>query len=282
MQKHTLILGLLAALGFSCAAHAEVSLSFVSEEGDWVGGGQSMTFTDADTNFTYRAQNNGNLISVSLNQNNYEHWFYLDMRAPSGLPLTVGSYEGATRWPFMAFDVPGLNFSGDGRGCNQLGGNFQIHALGYAADGTIEHLDATWEQHCEFRTPALLGEVLIDNRPPMPPLEIALTVDSQATTARNAPTIVTGSITCNVQAEVSLQGTISQQQSRWRVARAEIDGITSCGPEPTQWTTAALNVEGTITKGSAHLMVEALAEDPNHGGLVTTSVNTAISVIVVR
>lgn len=53
-------------------------------------------------------------------------WFLFMLSAPSGLDLQVGNYEDATRAPFQAFGSPGLWFAGNGRGSNQITGNFRI------------------------------------------------------------------------------------------------------------------------------------------------------------
>ncbi len=55
-------------------------------------------------------------------------WF-LHLAAPAGQELLPGVYEGATRWPFQDPSTPGLDFSGDGRGCNTLTGRFPGMAL---------------------------------------------------------------------------------------------------------------------------------------------------------
>lgn len=77
------------------------------------------------------------------------------------VPLEVGTYTGAERAPFATYLKPGLEVTGDGRGCNTLSGTFQIHAIAWS--GTkLSHLAATFEQHCEQGTPALRGCVVYD------------------------------------------------------------------------------------------------------------------------
>ncbi len=56
---------------------------------------------------------------------------------------------------------PGLDVSGDGRGCNTLCGSFQIHEL--EVNGTqLERLAATLEQNCECGTSTLRGCIVYE------------------------------------------------------------------------------------------------------------------------
>jgi hypothetical protein len=78
-------------------------------------------------------------------------WWDVDLTAPDGNPLVVGVYENAQRWPFQAPTHPGLDVSGDGRGCNTVSGRFQVEEL------TATSLTATFEHHCEGGSAALRG-----------------------------------------------------------------------------------------------------------------------------
>lgn len=73
-----------------------------------------------------------------------------------GAPLAVGVYESAERNPFETDGHPGLDVSGDGRGCNMLTGRFEI--LEVQTNGTeLVSLLATFEQHCEGVAAVLRG-----------------------------------------------------------------------------------------------------------------------------
>ena len=73
----------------------------------------------------------------------------LALAAPQGQRLKVGTYEGATRWPFQAATVPGLSFYGQGRGCNTVTGRFVIHDIAIDHEGRVHRLHVTFRQHCE-------------------------------------------------------------------------------------------------------------------------------------
>jgi hypothetical protein len=136
--------------------------SFWSETGDWVGQGGVVRLTppferlwaecvDSSVQFSFRK--GGKLWGA-------------DFAAPKGTPLRVGTYEGATRWPFQTDSVPGFNISGDARGCNALTGRFIVREVDFTASGQVRQFWATFEQHCEGGTPALYGDVRVTSGPP--------------------------------------------------------------------------------------------------------------------
>lgn len=71
-------------------------------------------------------------------------------------PLEPGLYEDAMRVPFEDPGHPGLDISGDGRGCNQVVGTFEIHEL-VIDGGSLITLTATWSQYCEGGVDELRG-----------------------------------------------------------------------------------------------------------------------------
>lgn len=134
-------------------------LSYVSPNGDYIGGGQNQVYTkeDGHFNFEYSAGN------INLNYDGND-WWHLDLAAPEGDSLMVGIYENATRYPFQSPTAPGLNFSGTGRGCNQSSGQFEIIELAISQDGVIEKLAVDFEQNCELTMPTLKGKVRFNSQ----------------------------------------------------------------------------------------------------------------------
>jgi hypothetical protein len=139
-----------------------------SETGDYIGQGVEQLYTSADTTITGSLPQGGGYFRASAIQGPYTHWWYVDIAAPPGQPLTTGSYDGAVRAAFRPAGSPGLDVYGDGRGCNQLTGRFDVNELKYAPTGELLVFDATFEQHCEGLTPALYGRIRIENAPPPP------------------------------------------------------------------------------------------------------------------
>ena len=75
--------------------------------------------------------------------------------------LGAGQFTNAERAPFVTGRAPGIDINGDGRGCNTLGGRFEITTLTWASAGTVAVMDVLFEQHCEGMRPALRGELWV-------------------------------------------------------------------------------------------------------------------------
>jgi HYR domain-containing protein len=139
-----------------------------SQPGDYIGGGIEQLYTAADTAINGSLPRGGDYFSGSAIQGPYTHWWYFSIAAPPGEPLAEGSYTGAVRAPFRPAGTPGVDFVGDGRGCNTLTGQFDVNELSYTPSGSLLVFDATFEQHCEGGPAALFGRIRIENPPPPP------------------------------------------------------------------------------------------------------------------
>ena len=146
-------------------------LFFASDSGDYVGDGRTKLFhfgpAHPEISFGLTRNNGyGNGISLNVSAPDLSWWWYLDLDAPGTAALVPGRYKAALRFPFNN-DAPGLDFHGDGRGCNLLTGRFDILDVGYAPGGAVERLAANFEQHCEGSPRALFGEVRVNSRVPL-------------------------------------------------------------------------------------------------------------------
>lgn len=140
-----------------------------SEPGDYIGQGAEKLYSPANNTFIEGAlPQGGTLFHARVIKGNFAEWWYVDIAAPVGQPLAVGSYTGAMRAAFRPAGVPGLDVSGSGRGCNTLTGRFDVTALAFNAYGEVSLFDATFEQHCEGATPALFGRMRLEVPPPTP------------------------------------------------------------------------------------------------------------------
>lgn len=138
-------------------------LYLLSQPGDYIGQGQEVSIDT--TTHTFTAQRNyDNGVSIRVNGST---WWYLDFAAPGEVELTPGLYEGAVRWPFQPITQPGLNISGNGRGCNTLTGEFIVHEVLYNSDGSIGQFAADFEQHCSGVEPALFGAIRFNSSVPI-------------------------------------------------------------------------------------------------------------------
>jgi hypothetical protein len=133
--------------------------SYQSEVGDFVGQGHSGTYTPPSS----QIQVSGTLESLDMSVNGpggpNDFWTF-DIAAPRGDVLRPGLYPNAERAAFRTGRAPGLDVSGQGRGCNEVFGDFAIDQIAADASGAITLLDASFTQHCELADrPALRGVV---------------------------------------------------------------------------------------------------------------------------
>lgn len=124
--------------------HAEVGTAstefyFASGAGDYIGAGATVDYTNPGVNLSAG--------TITVSAGGAGAWT-LDMAAPTGQSLAVGTYSGALR--FATSTAPGISVSGDGRGCNNDYGTFTIIEL------TATSLNATFSQTCESTTAAPL------------------------------------------------------------------------------------------------------------------------------
>lgn len=272
------------------AAQSEGSFfRFVSEPGDFIGQGESRSFTPEESStFSAMATSDGGAFALTIFPLAGGFWF-VNMAAPLGQKLVPGVYEGATR--FASADGAGLDVSGDGRGCNMLTGRFEVQEATYGPLGYVERFRATFQQHCEGAPPALFGEVQILNPPPPPALTIVLAVDRHGTVKRRIGTaMLRGTIACSAPTTVTLFGTLAQHVSRFALASASFGASVDCVDGEVEWsvevspdqcqlvTTSSAsgrqqsvnrNPAGPFGPGPAQFDVTATAFDPNFGAVVT-------------
>jgi hypothetical protein len=150
-----LITAILICSAFAFSATATTYLYLNSQTGDWVGGGLTHTFTPSDGTFT--VQNTSSTVSINFHSpDNSQNW-NLNFGSPASTKFARGQYVGAQRTAFRGPMNPGVDVSGDGRGCNTDAGQFLVSDLAMAPDGTVERLAIDFEQHCEGAAPALFG-----------------------------------------------------------------------------------------------------------------------------
>ena len=160
-----MILLLGALLAVPAGASAQTTQLFLdSQPGDYIGGGVQQTYTILDGTFT--ASHFGGTVNVMFRTPTFSHFWTLNFSAPDGTPLVPGVYEGAGR--FSQPGQPGLDVSGDGRGCNMVTGRFEVSEATYGSNGEVISFAANFEQHCEGMVPALFGTIQFNANAPVP------------------------------------------------------------------------------------------------------------------
>lgn len=139
------------------------ALYFFSEPGDFIGAGLEQTFTPEEADFNVSRNFRGGTSFLIDNafrpeRDNFIFWI-LDFAPPVDLPLVPGSYGKATRFPFNSPVKPGLSFSGDGRGCNTLTGQFVVLDAAYNTDGSVKRFDSIFKQNCGVDEASLYGRI---------------------------------------------------------------------------------------------------------------------------
>ena len=135
--------------------HGTASLvTLQSDAGDYIGAGQSYAYSNGNARLTVTQAGGQFHIAVTGNDN-----WTADFAEPSALTtLQRGTYANLTRYPFDDATVGGIDWSGDGRGCNTETGSFTIDSVTYSG-ATLTALDLHFEQHCEGAAPALRGQI---------------------------------------------------------------------------------------------------------------------------
>jgi hypothetical protein len=127
----------------------EVPVCLGSEPGDYIlRGGKIAPSADK-----VKVEIGGGLIVVK-----FESWV-IQLFTNTGEDVKVGWYPNAERYPFQKAGLPGLSVAGEGRGCNEIAGAFEIQAYRRTPTGLV--LDARLIQYCEKAKPALYGWIRI-------------------------------------------------------------------------------------------------------------------------
>lgn len=158
---------------------ADTSLWFSSENGDYIGQGASASYVPPAATLT--ARGDAGYASISVDDPTSGDWWTVDVAAPPGQTLAPGTYTGAVRAPFRGAGQPGLSVSGSGRGCNELVGDFTVHQIGTAPDGTIASLDVSFTQYCGSSPEALTGRARFRAGPASSPVASSTSLTTAVT-----------------------------------------------------------------------------------------------------
>lgn len=93
--------------------------------------------------------------------------FSVLMGAPGLAALSTGTYEHAEEYVGGDRARPVLDVEGNGHGCDQTTGRFQVDQLETDAEGTITRFAARFEHHCEGADPAMFGTIAVNASVPV-------------------------------------------------------------------------------------------------------------------
>lgn len=156
----TLLAGSLLATPVTSSAMT--AIVFESDPGDYIGGGIPYQFDPSVGTVSVTSQFGGGVVDVSV-----DGWVMRFDPPGEMTPLTVGTYLGASRYPFNG-SRPGLDVFGQGRGCDEVTGQFTVLEIVTSLDGSITSFAADFEQHCQGQPPALYGYVRVSSALSLP------------------------------------------------------------------------------------------------------------------
>jgi hypothetical protein len=174
--------GAALCLALASPAGAKTLLILDSDAGDYIGQGMLRSFTDADGLFG--AQKNYD-EGVSVSFDGTEYWD-ADFAAPGSVLLQPLFYADAERFPFQSPVLPGLSVTGEGRGCNEVEGAFQVHEIVYGAGTDVTSFAADFVQYCEGGPRKLVGAVRFNASDSIPDI-VDTDADGEADIGDNCP-----------------------------------------------------------------------------------------------
>lgn len=122
--------------------------------GNYISAGRTFAYNQSNATFRVRADGSHLVVGVSGDQS----WDG-DFQGMQGMPqLTVGYYANLMRYPFHNPVLGGLQWSGEGRGCNRLDGWFVVDNVSYSG-ATLTAIDLRFEQRCDNETTPLRGQL---------------------------------------------------------------------------------------------------------------------------
>lgn len=203
---------------------SEGSFSFAGDQGEYITGGASHSFTPQD-GLTIDGTRDETTVFLHTSSN-----WSVDLRRLDSQPLTVGTY--------VSDGTPGtasVRFGGPERHCDRGTGQFTITDIVWGANGYVQKLDATFEFRCLNATAAVRGEVHVDNPVGPTPQEITATISPAGTyDPPSGAAVINGTVTCATSGKVGLRGQVTQDAG---ASRGTYSTSVDCTPgAPVAWT----------------------------------------------
>ena len=156
------MVSLFVVMGAFAARGQSDLILFASSPGDYIGGGQ--TYQTFDTS---SFSGSGGAVTASA------FGFGFGFVAPGQESLVVGTYVNARRAPFRG-SSPGIDISGNGRGCNTECGSFQILELHTDGSGHFDRLWLKFTNSCECFGALMTGEIRYHSQLALIPVPISI------------------------------------------------------------------------------------------------------------
>ena len=238
------------------AIEGPTGLSIIGEEQAWPVLGNSFYFTPANGTFAVSgsAENPFGMGSaVFFNFSGQGETWQIRFAAPSGVPLTVGRYEGLS----SGSGGPAMNLTRNGGSSGGPGGFFEIKAIAYGPDNQVKVFDATFEMFTGPGSAKVRGEARFSFDPANPPGTPVITSPLTLQIIKGVPVNykVTASNTPTLFKVHRLPGGLSFDE-----ASSTISGI----PATTGVFDIVLTAENSIGIGTGRLKLVVSAPPPPH------------------
>jgi hypothetical protein len=168
------IVGAWLLLPAGAASAASLDSVTIISDGDFVGQGLERLYTPADADIAVSGTTGE--LTIMADGGTYGDSFRLDFAAPRGRTLAPGVYDRAQRVPFREDGHPGIEITGEHRGCSAVTGRFEVKSFDVTPDGHLERLWIVYEHHCEGGGRAMFGEVRLGNAGASGPVAVAASI----------------------------------------------------------------------------------------------------------
>ncbi|PTA45137.1 hypothetical protein [Micromonospora sp. RP3T] len=240
------------------------SFSVTGEPGDPITAGNSYSYNSASTTPGDETSASGwNAQQFHLISSNYPDGIWdLALTAPAA--LKAGDTYQNVGQPDYENHQAGIRLSNDGwgRSCAQSTGSFTVLDAAWGPFDYVERFDATFEIRCEGATGGLRGEIHISNPPPLPALDVTLTVNPAATVDSKGIATIRGTITCTRADTFDIAGELVQQQKKAGTVRANFSPYVSCVPgQEVPWSATTYPADAKFQRGTAQAVSEITVRD---------------------
>jgi hypothetical protein len=137
------------------------TLSLSGDPGEFVTSGKTWTLKSPTQPVQLNQYGPGD-ISISFGREEAE--FDASFSTDSGKRFEVKSYTAAERYGMGSGGHAGIEITGDGHGCNEIVGSFNVTDLQYTPDGKISRFAATFVQRCDDSKASAHGSVDVRSR----------------------------------------------------------------------------------------------------------------------
>lgn len=150
-----------ANTAYSIPARGKLSIS--GGPGEYISSGRTLVVGSPAYKVTVTEQAPGN-IRVRFEEAQTE--FDASFSTPSEEPFETKEYTSAERWNMANAGHPGLDVSGNARGCGDISGSFKVSGIRYGPDGRLLKFAATFVQVCDASTVPAYGRIEIETGNP--------------------------------------------------------------------------------------------------------------------